>query len=569
MKKIILLLFIISLGCSTKQQPDFSISDLADEYLERTISRFPEDKYYLDLPIEDHSLFSSNHLDSLSKWEEFEDNLYARLKKLGKTTFSSQADQITYWILKEELESSIGLRVCKRELWDINHQWNFIQLWLSVVDLQPVGDDMLRGQAFKRWKKFPKYVDTEIENLKLGIKEGYSMPKEIVKLVISQIKKLISYSIEDSPFMSPVKRDENKIFQKEWQILIEEEVYPALTKYVKYLQNDYLPKARVEGSILALPNGNKCYQAFIRTNTTTNKTGKEIFDKGLEVVNSNIKTIQELGEDLYQLDDFEDIISHIKKDSSLYFKSSDEILTYNNELLDSARVKCNDWFDLLPSKDVTIKPYLPHEYGSGSYQSATEKTPAYFRINLKNPEKQNVYYNEKLTFHEAYPGHHLQLGIEADIQGLHPIRDYLSFTSYVEGWGRYAEQLSEEMGLYKHKATLISRRTWPSRGMVIDPAIHLNLWTRDSIINYMMASGMSRSSANSLYHRSIVDPAQLTSYDVGGEEIKALRILAKERLKDSFDIKEFHNKVLENGSIPLLALRLQVKQWIKNELEKR
>lgn len=567
MKKIILILLVISAGCTSQtQQQEPVITDLADEYLERTISRFPEDRYFLDLPIQDHSLFSSNHLQDLAKWEKFEDSLYTELIKIDKSKFSFQADQITYWLLMEELESSIGMRACKRELWNVNHQWNFSHLWLSIVDFQPVGNDTLREQALRRWKKFPKYVDTEIENLKVGIEKGYSMPKEIVELVIPQIEVLTSYSLDDSPFMSPAKRDSSEIFQKEWEKLVIEQINPALSKYAEYLQSDYLEKARTEGSVLALPNGNDCYKAFIRSSTTTKKSGEEIFDLGLEIVNSNSKTIQELGKDLYQLDDFAEIISRIDTDSSLYFKSSDEILAYNNAILDSAKAECEDWFDLMPSSDVTIKPYLPHEYGSGSYESGTENKPAYFRINLKDPKQQTYFDNEKLSFHEAYPGHHLQLGIERDIDGLHPIRELLGFQSYMEGWARYAEQLAEEMGLYNHKASLINRRAWPSRGMVIDPALHLNIWPKDSIINFMMASGMSQSSANGLYRRSIVYPAQLTSYDVGGEEIKALRKLSEERLMESFDIKEFHNKVLENGSIPLSALRIQVEQWIDNKL---
>src|SRR6056297_96227 len=566
-KKLIFFLLVISLGCSTDNlRPDSSISDLADEYLAQTISRFPEDKYFLDLPIEDHSLFSSNHLEDLLKWEEFEDSIYNRLIKIDKSKFSSQADQITYWLLKEELESSIDMRVCKRELWNVNHQWNFSRIWLGIVDFQPVGNETLRQQALRRWKKFPRYVETEIKNLKLGIEKGYSMPKEIVELVIPQIKVLTSYSLEDSPFMSPAKRDDSEKFNKEWVKLVTEQINPALSKYVEYLQNDYLKKARTKGSVLALPNGSECYRAFIRSSTTTKKSGKEIFDLGLKIVNLNIKAVEKLGKDLYQLDDFAEIISQIDRDSSLYFKSSDEILAYNSTILDSAKAKSKKWFDLMPSSDVTIKPYLPHEYGSGSYESGTDNKPAYFRINLKNPEKQTYYNNEKLSFHEAYPGHHLQLGIERDIEGLHPVREILGFQSYMEGWARYAEQLAEEMELYKHKASLINRRAWPSRGMVIDPALHLNLWSKDSIINFIMASGMSQSSATSLYRRSIVSPAQLTSYDVGGEEIKALRKLSEERLMESFDIKEFHNKILENGSIPLSALRLQVERWIDNKI---
>ena len=154
MKKFLLSLLIISTACTNEEPPkESSIDDLADAYLERSIARFPEDKYYLDLPIEDHSLFSSNRLEDLDKWEKFEDSLYAELAKIDESAVSSQANQITYWLLKEELESSIGLRVCKRELWDVNHRWNFYSSWLGVAEFQPVGNDTLRAQAIQRWEK--------------------------------------------------------------------------------------------------------------------------------------------------------------------------------------------------------------------------------------------------------------------------------------------------------------------------------------------------------------------------------------------------------------------------------
>lgn len=559
-----ILLFAACSSQENTQEP--SIAKLADRYFDKTITVYPESSYFMDILIDDHSTFSSNKLADLEKWNEFEDSLYSEVQKINEATISSKADRITYWLLKEELESSISMRVCKQELWNVNNMWGFYQLWSRIADFQPVGNDTLRAQALKRWNQFPLYVAIEIENLKTGVENGYTMPKEIVELVIEQVNVLSNYSPEDSPFMSPAHRDSTKSFVQEWRSLITKQINPALANYATYLQEEYLDKARTEASVLSLPNGSECYQAFIRSRTTTTKTGEELFNLGLGIVNANIDIIEELGKEMYQSDDFEEIIANINKDSSLYFNTSEEILAYNNAIMDSAKTRCADWFDILPSTDVSIKPYLPHESGIGSYESATEVKPALFRINLKNPETQTYHSNERLSFHEAYPGHHLQIGIEKDIEGMHPIRKLIGFGSYVEGWARYSEQLAEEMGLYNYQASMISRRAWPSRGMVIDPALHLNKWPRDSIIQFMMASGMNEARATNLYQRSIVAPAQLTSYDAGGEEIKALRKLAEDQLKEDFKIKEFHNKVLENGSIPLSALRSVIEQWIEDEL---
>jgi uncharacterized protein (DUF885 family) len=561
---IIILLASIAVSCvSEKKNQSANINNLADRFYEETLLTYPERSYFSDIPIKDHSLISANSLSDIQKWEDFEDTLYAELLTINEADITEKSDRITYWLLKEELESSIGMRVCKRNLWNVNHMSGIHHLWTYLSDFQPVENDTLKEQAFERWNKLPAIIQVEIDNLKMGIAEGYTMPKEIVSLVIEQLQTLRDYPLDESPFMSPAKRSQDEAFASKWNDLVSNVVLPAFKNYQDFLQTEYLPNAREDVSILANPNGAECYQAFIRNRTTTKKTGEEIFELGSKIVEGNKLKIRELGNELYQSNDFSEIINRIKSDSTNYFKSSDEIMAYNNKIMNAAKIKSADWFDVLPSTEVTIKPYLPHESGVGSYESAKGDKPAYYRINLKDPTRQTFYSNETLSFHEAYPGHHLQIGIEKDIEGLHPIRKLIGFGSYVEGWARYSEQLSEEMDLYNYKASLISRRAWPSRGLVMDPGLHIKKWSKDSLINFMTESGMKESMALSLYHRSIVWPAQLTSYDAGGEEIKALRQLAEEQLGDAFNIKEFHSKILENGSIPLINLRAVIEDWIK------
>jgi len=274
--------------------------------------------------------------------------------------------------------------------------------------------------------------------------------------------------------------------------------------------------------------------------------------------------VAELGLELYETNKLPEIMRRLKDDPSDYFKTANEIMATNNQLLSKAKEASQLWFSTLPSSDVSIKPYAPHEGGRGSYEGATGDNPAYFRISLNNPEKQSKGSNEILTFHEAYPGHHLQLGIEKDIVGLHPLTKITFIGSYSEGWARYSEQLAEEMNLYESKSALIRRGAWPARGLVVDPGLHLKAWTKEQAIAYMMKATRSEDTALNTYRRVIIWPAQLTSYDVEGEEIKALRQAAKEVLGDKFDIRVFHSKILENGSVPLSALRTTINRWIEN-----
>ncbi len=565
-----ILLLIIIYSCTTTSKnsiEEVSINDLADVYHEKTIRRYPEYTYYIDVELEKHDRISSNDLTIIKEWENFEDSLYHEIKKIDELKITLKKDKITYWLLKEELESSRGMRVCKRNLWDVSHRGGWLRKWISVANFQPVGTSEFRDQALTRWNTFPLYVTAEIDNLRKGISLGYTMPKEIVNLVIDQMQILQDYTMQDSPFMSPAKRSENLDFKTKWEELVTQKILPAIVLYQKFLKEEYLDKARSEVSILNIPKGRECYQAYIRGYTTSNKTGDDIFKLGNKIVTKNKSKVIELGKKLYQSEDFEEIVKLVEKDSSDYFKTSEEILEANIQLLETAKKESEKWFAVLPSTEVTIKPYEPHEAGRGSYEGATKGKPAYFRINLQDPKKQQKGSNEILTYHEAYPGHHLQIGIEKDIVGLHPISKLTSFGSYVEGWARYSEQLAEEMGLYQNPSALIKRRTWPSRGMVVDPGLHLKGWTKEQTINFMMESGSTADSALSLYYRIIIWPAQLTSYDVGGEEIKALRKLAETKLGASFNVKEFHSEVLKNGAIPLSALRNSINEWIDTQLE--
>jgi uncharacterized protein (DUF885 family) len=561
-KHLELLIALLLTGCTVGQKPDEIVTSLADKYYERTLKTFPESAYYADITLDRHDQVSSNNLDDIKDWENFEDSLYSELTKIPESELKEKKGKVAFWLLKEELESSKAMRVCKRNLWNVDHMQGWQMTWSQIAEFQPVGTVEFRNQALERWNKLPVIISTEIQNLRSGASKGYTMPKEIVQLVIDQLQIILEYKIEESPYFSPAKRDSETTFKTQWTELLTNKVLPAVVDYQNFLKNEYLAVARTNVSILSIPEGNECYRAYIRRMTTTNKTGEEIFELGQSIVNTNKETVEKLGDELYSTRKFSEVIKLAKADSADYFKTSEEILRFNTISLEEAKKECTTWFSILPSSEVTIKPYEAYESGFGSYEPATGDKPAFYRINLDNLESQRKGQNEKLTFHEAYPGHHLQIGIQKDLSDLHPISKVIFFGSYVEGWARYSEQLAEEMNLYKTKTALIDRRAWPSRGMVVDPALHIKGWTKLEVINFMVESGMNESIALDAYHRMIVWPAQLTSYDVGGEEIKSLRSLAKDRLGKTFDIKEFHTKILENGAIPLAALRSNVIEWL-------
>jgi uncharacterized protein (DUF885 family) len=220
----------------------------------------------------------------------------------------------------------------------------------------------------------------------------------------------------------------------------------------------------------------------------------------------------------------------------------------------------------MPPQDVKVVPFEEHEEGTGMsahYRPGSADRPGEYRIPLNLPEDQSRGNAEIVAFHEAWPGHHLQVAIAQSVEGLHPVTQIIWFSGPGEGWARYAEGLAEEMNLYSTTSGPITRRAWPARGMVVDPGIHLFGWSRERAIAYLKESGRYPDSiVDQMVDRIAILPGQLTAYDSGGLEIFALRKLAEDAMGDDFDIREFHDRILENGTIPLIQLRSHIEGWI-------
>ncbi len=201
---------------------------------------------------------------------------------------------------------------------------------------------------------------------------------------------------------------------------------------------------------------------------------------------------------------------------------------------------------------------------SARYEPGDGDRPGVYRISLYQPEENTRSRVETVAFHETWPGHHLQVAFSQEIEGQHPVTSITWFSGPGEGWARYSETLSYEMGLYQTVSGPIARLAWPARGMVVDPGIHVMGWTREQAIEFMGEAGrMTAKELDDMVDRIAILPGQLTAYDSGGLEIFALRELAQERLGERFDIREFHDRVLENGTVPLTALRSHVEKWIE------
>jgi uncharacterized protein (DUF885 family) len=342
--------------------------------------------------------------------------------------------------------------------------------------------------------------------------------------------------------------------------------------YRQYLHDEYLPFARVNIALSANPQGEACYQALLRESTSLNRPARQTFELGLKQVEHNTEEALNISRK-NGIDTLSSLIQRINDDPSNHFLTTDELLKFSRDAVSRGRQSAPKWFDRIPEAPVLIEPY-PAFAETGAAGGVLwpagpgGNPPAIFRIPLSHLSEATRSRAEVTAFHETYPGHHIQLGLANEMPTLHPISRIVGTAAFREGWARYAEALAEQMGLYQSQYATASRRLWPSRGMVVDPGIHLYGWTREKAVAYMIESGnMGPEVANALVDRIAISPGQLTAYDRGAAEFFDLRREAESRLGRRFDIRQFHQVVLRNGAVTLPMLRDEVESWLKTSVK--
>jgi uncharacterized protein (DUF885 family) len=500
--------------------------------------------------------------------EVIEDELLAALEPIDITSLTGRTEWITQAYLLQELRAAVARRICRSELWNVNQMGGWHSGYAQIAQLQPVGTQALRDQSIARWSKMAAYIDQETENLKSGLELGYSAPKTVVQRVIDQLDGLLALDPEKSPFYSPASRDDDAAFAAATLEIVVDQIYPALQRHRDFLAGTYMENARTELSVTANPDGLACYEASLQAYTTLDRSGTEVYELGQATVAANKAKVIELGQLAYGLDDFVAILDKAKADPTDRFTDKEELLQFSRDMVQRAESEMPNWVGKMPPRAVVVVPFEEHEEGTGMsahYRPGTADRPGEYRIPLYKPEDQSRGNAEATAFHEAWPGHHLQVAVGQSVEGLHPITQIIWFSGPGEGWARYSEALAEEMGLYTTTTGPIKRRAWPARGMVVDPGIHLFGWTREQAIEFMMESGrFPESMGDEMVDRIAILPGQLTSYDSGGLEILALRKMAEDAMGEDFDIREFHDRVLENGTVPLLQLRAHIEAWIED-----
>ncbi len=565
------LIFLLIATITGNAQTGIRLNQLADRFVDEQLRFDPTLAYSTGLPTRDHNRFADRTSKALAAHDAEERQDLKELLALRENNLAP-GDRATYTNLREQLESDLQLRVCRTELWDVNHFDGWQSHLAEVAEKQPVSTPEEKEQALQRWSEVPHYVDVEIANLKLGLTEGYSAPQSVVRRVVRQMDALAVADPEKSPFYSPAERSHDAAFQQAFRDITVRGINPALKSYRDFLQAEYMPKAREGVAISDLPNGPACYQAFLRANTTLTRTPQEIFDLGQRTVRENMAEIRKVGKAIYHQTNLASILADIQSKPSEHFQSKGELLAFSQTFLQRAKdITAAQLTSRMPQQDVVIRPLSTFEedagVGSRFQQEPGPRKPAVFLIKLGDWRTETRADAEIVTVHETMPGHYLQKAVARDLQPPTRLSKMIDNAAYAEGWARYAEAMGEEAGIYDTPDAAVMRRLWPAHGMVVDPGLHAFHWTRQQAVDYMVSSGhFTADVANDYVDRIAVMPGQLTAYDSGALEIRSLRAQAAAKLGTRFDLRDFNRAVLEEGVVPLRQLRAHLENWTAQHL---
>jgi len=552
------------------------ITALADTYVKEYFEMFPtqalgsgsRDLYPDRLP--------DNGPEAVKRWQGREDSILASLRQYRLAAIEGKPEELTYKFLQNQLESAQTFRLCRMELWNVSPTYTSWQADLSVVaGLQATETVEDQKNAIARFSQLGKYLDKEIENLREGIRLGFTAPKNNVRVVISQMDAMIAAPLADSPFVRMAKPNATE-FRKDLEGLERKTIRPAIARYRDFLRNTYLAAAREPVGVSANPNGDSCYTAAVSFYSTVGMTPQQVHELGRSQMEKIQAEMRQIGERSFRVSDPARLLALLKSEPQHRFKSRDELIQYAEAAVERARLALPKWFGRLPQAKVVVEPYPSYleksAPGGQSVPPTADGQPGKYLINAYNATEQSRAGLESTAFHEAYPGHHLQGSIALERSDLHSISRYFYLSGFGEGWALYSERLSDEMQLFSSdvdRLGLLSNEALRAARLVVDSGMHALGWTRQQAIDYLLANTTETPAhAAAEIDRYIAVPGQATSYMIGSIEIRKLREEAERAFGSDFNIRDFHDRVLEDGAMPLWVLREKITRWIKENGEK-
>ncbi len=557
-------------------QDQIDFKNLLDEDWEHTLQENP---YFASLlgDLRFNNKVSSNSSEKFKSDANYERAFLDKLDKI-KLSNLNDSDQLNYRLIKTSMEVSLEGRNFPRYYMALNQRGG-VQDYYSYGDRLNFSNKTDYEDWFERIKGFNENVKNSLKNNKEGLEMGYTQPKLVTRAVVSQIESLLASSMEDHPyykiFLSAneiIGDEEASEIQSRVKDFINNELNPSYRKLMTFLKNVYLPNSRNSVGISDVPDGKAWYEYLVKYHTTTDLTPDEIHEIGLK----EVARIRSEMEDIIALveweGDFNSFLRFLRTDPQFYYETGEELLDAYRAMSKKIDAFMPSLFNKLPRAPYGVIP-IPMEsapYTTTAYYNAPSKgRPGYYYANLYKPETRPKYEIPVLSVHEAVPGHHHQIALAQELENVPKFRNHLSFTSFVEGWGLYSEQLGENMGLYDDPYDKFGQLTydmWRAIRLVVDTGMHYKGWSREEAVElFLQNTAKTPQDINNEVDRYIAWPGQALAYKIGQLKIMELRDKAKEELGEKFDLKDYHDFILSFGSIPMNILEEKVNEFIENK----
>lgn len=432
-----------------------------------------------------------------------------------------------------------------------------------------------------RLHQIPRVLDQAMGHMRDGLRDHLMPPKYLLEKVSSQAQGIADDTLDKSPFTDPLHKFPDTVSDADRKQLSEKidnavknEVAPAYAKFAKFVREDYAPHGRLDPGVWALPDGEARYRFAVRHQTTTDFTADQIHQLGLKSV-AEIETQMLTIAKAQGFSDLKSFNQHILQDPTLHAKSGQQLFDLYSHYRDQMYIKLPELFGRLPKNKLAVVPMEsfrsasapPADYSIGAGDGSR---PGRINVNEYAPEKRLLLNVEAIAYHEGVPGHHLQFSIAQELTGLPPFRKFnLDVNAYTEGWAFYSERLGKEVGFYQDPYSDYGRlqnEIWRDVRWVVDTGVHSQHWTRQQMIDYFHEhTAMDDENINTEVDRYIAWPAQALSYKMGQMKILELRARTQQELGPKFDIRAFHDAILDQGPLPLDLLEIKVNTWIATQ----
>ena len=543
---------------------------LFDEQYESDLREFPEratsfgDYRYND-KLADHSLAA------ILQREKTTESFLARLQAISTEGFSDQ-DQLSHDLLMRGLQQRVDDFQLKEYEMPVS-QFNGVHTGLADLPLSVPFDSVKHYEDYiARLHQIPRVLSQTTEVLRVGMKDKL-MP---VRYLLEKVPVQCQGIIDANPFLLPTKKYPASISAEDQKRLTQQitdaantEVIPAYKTFATFIRTEYAPQGRATLSVTSLPEGQKRYENDIYGRTTTHMTADEIHQLGLR----EMERIQAEMLVIAKEEGFGDIASFrasLKTNPKYKPTSSQQIVDDFGHYIAQMQPKLPQLFTVLPKSPVTVEPIPAFQAAAATHYVAGTpdgKRPGRVVVATSNFADRSLINDEAVAYHEGIPGHHMQQSVQRQLTGLPKFRlQGLGFNAYTEGWALYAEQLGKEVGFYQDPASdygRLSSELFRAVRLVVDTGIHAKGWTRDQVVEFMRKSGaVDEPTIQSETDRYVAWPAQACSYKIGQLKFLELREHARKELGPKFDIRTFHDEMLNGGSLPLDLLEARTEKWI-------